>query len=174
MKYRNVAQRRDPFADEPTSPYDPSTIPVAVDDEDTRPVDVEEMEVAAKKSRHVRDPSAPPVAARHTQPRPYVELSMAGAGAIVMLPVHRISATGVVLVVPPGVAVDLPADAAVVAIVHLVRGDSAPVRARLPANVAHHRAPSNGAPGGLSLRWDTTQPGDRLALEGLLARCDAP
>jgi hypothetical protein len=169
MKPRHGTRRRDPFADEPTAPYDPGTVPVAVDDEDTRPVDVEEMEGAARRSCDVRDPSAP-VTARHAQPRPYVELAVAGAGAIVMLPVHRISATGVVLVVPPGVDVDLAADADVMAIVHLVRGDAEPVRARLPAQVAHHRAPRNGVSGGLSLRWDVTEPGNRLALEALLAR----
>jgi len=177
MKPRHGSRRRDPFADEPTSPYDPGIVPVAVDDEDTRPVDVEVMEVAARRSRDVRDPSEPaPDAsrpARHARPRPYVELSFAGAGAAVMLPVHRISATGVVLVVPPGVALGLAADAAVAAIVHFVRDGAEPLRVRLPAQVGHLRAPRAGAPGGLSLRWEATEPDDLRALEALLAAASA-
>ncbi|MCB9564772.1 MAG: hypothetical protein H6709_12110 [Kofleriaceae bacterium] len=173
MKPRHrVTRRRDPFADEPTTPYD--AVPELVDDETTMPVDVDEMEGAARRSCaafdvHEPDPIVVAPAARHARPRPYVELSIVGHGHVVQLPLHRVSPTGVVLVVPPGVAVHLAADTAVMALVHLLRDGAAPTRARLPAQVVHHREPDDATAGGLSLRWDVRTPDDQRRLDDLLA-----
>jgi len=168
-------RRRDPYADETTIPYDDLSVPVAISEEDdeTRPVDVEEMEVAARRSTEVTEPHDPtPLPATRTspnaRPRTFVELQVAG-GAVITLPVHRLSQTGVILVVPPGVPIDLPHDTAVTAVLHLMRTDEEMMRARLPAHVAHHRHSTGSAPGGLSLRWDLTDAGARRAVEALLA-----
>ncbi|HUQ00930.1 MAG TPA: hypothetical protein VM261_00485 [Kofleriaceae bacterium] len=149
-------------------------MPVAVDDEDTRPVDAEQLEVAARRSTELVDPSAaeslPTMRpAANAVPRPFVELQVAGAGTVVRLPIHRVSAMGVVLTVPPGVRVDLAHDTAVTAVVHLMRNDEELTRARVPAHVSHHRMASPDANGGLSLRWDLREASARTAVEALLA-----
>lgn len=105
----------------------------------------------------------------NARPRPYVELVVAGAGAVVRLPVHRVSPMGVVLTVPAGVPVEIAADTPVVAVVHLMRTDVELMRARIPAHVAHHRMATGTAPGGLSLRWDLREASARSAVESLLA-----
>jgi hypothetical protein len=166
-------RRRDVFGDEPTTPYEPGNVPVVVEDEDTRPVDAEELAVAARRSREVREPHDPTsVAAVRTspnaRPRPFAEVQVAGAGAF-KLPVHRISMTGMVLTVPTGFAIDLASDTPVTVVVHLMPVPEQVTRARLPANVAHLRSPRGTTPGGLSLRWDLRDPGTRRAVEALLA-----
>lgn len=173
-------RRRDVFADEPTTPYDPGNVPVAVDDgDDTRPVDAEELADAVRRSREVVEPHDPTSVAAvrtspHARPRPFVELQVAGAGTVVTLPVHRISVTGLVLTVPAGTPLALANDTPVTAVVHLMRGTERITRARLPAHVAHHRTASARAAGGLSLRWDLTDPGARRAVEALVAEQGAP
>lgn len=169
-----MKRRRDLFADEPTTPYDPGSVPQAVDDEDTRPIDADELEVAARRSCEVDDPHAAtsiPAArtAANARPRPFVELVVTGAGAVVRLPVHRVSPMGVVLTVPAGVPVDLANDTPVTAVVHLMRTGDELTRARIPAHVAHHRMATGEASGGLSLRWDLREASARSAVEALLA-----
>lgn len=174
-----VSSRRGPrpsFFDEPTVQYDADCVPVAVDEDETQPVDVGEMQLAARRSRALREPLDPtPVPAarssRHVRPRPFVELVRSGAGAIVRLPVHRVSETGIVLTVPPGTVVDLADDAPVEAVVHLTSGlnrDNV-VRARLPAVVVCARPPGPALAGGVSLRWDVRDPETASALATLLA-----
>jgi hypothetical protein len=166
--------RRQNVFDEPTRTYDPGSVPVAVDDEDTRPIDAEELEVAARRSTEVEDrASATSLPLIRTSPnavlRPYVELVVTGAGTVVRLPVHRVSAMGVVLTVPPGVPVHLAPDTPVTAVVHLMLNDDELTRARVPAHVSHHRMASPNAAGGLSLRWDLREASARSAVESLLA-----
>lgn len=171
--------RRDPFADEPTRVCDAANIPLPVDDDETtRPVAVEELELTARRSVEVvepHDPTSLPAVrtSTHARPRPFVELVVAGAGAVVTLPVHRLLATGVVLLVPPGVPLELAADTPVTAVIHLVRDDEV-TRARLPAHVAHHRSASTDVAGGVSLRWDLRDPGARRAVEALVASAVTP
>lgn len=160
--------------DEPTRAYDPGCVPVAVDDEDTRPIDADELAVAARRSTQVDDPAAatsfPLVrTSPHAVLRPFVELVVVGSGTVVRLPVHRVSAMGVVLTVPPGVPVDLQPDTPVTAVVHLMHTDDELTRARVPAHVSHHRVASGDAAGGLSLRWDLREANARSAVESLLA-----
>lgn len=169
-------RRRDVF-DEPTTPYDPGGVPVAVDDEDTLPVDAEQLEQAARRSCDVDDPNeAIAIPATRTsanaRPRPFVELVVAGAGTVVTLPVHRVTSMGVVLTVPAGVPVPLAPDTPVTAVVHLMPNDDEVQRARVPAHVAHHRMASPNASGGLSLRWDLREASARSAVESLLACVD--
>lgn len=167
-------RRRDVFQDEPTTPYEDGSVPVAVMDEDTRPVDVDQMEIAARRSRDIEDPGAaislptPRTSANAVQ-RPFVELVVAGAGTVVSLPVYRVTQMGVVLTIPPGVPIDLEADTPVTAVVHLMRTDEELTRARVPAHVAHTRTASKDKPGGLSLRWDLREASARSAVEALLA-----
>jgi hypothetical protein len=166
-------KRRDAF-DEPTVQYEGGNVPVAIEDGDeTRPVDVEEMEVAARRSKDVEDPHAPvslPTmrTSPNAVPRPFVELVVAGAGTVVSLPVYRVTQMGVVLTIPPGNTVDLAADTPVTAVVHLMRTDEELTRARVPAHVAHTRAASADKAGGLSLRWDLREASARSAVEALL------
>ena len=166
-------KRRDAF-DEPTLQYEDGNVPVAIEDgDDTRPVDVEEMEVAARRSKDVEDPHAavslPTIrTAANAVPRPYVELVVAGAGMVVSLPVYRVTQMGVVLTIPPGNTVDLAADTPVTAVVHLMRTDEELTRARVPAHVAHTRVASADKAGGLSLRWDLREASARTAVEALL------
>jgi hypothetical protein len=167
---------RDVFADEPTTPYDPANVPVpvAMEGDDTRPVDVGEMEGAARRSCEINEPHDPtPIAAPRASPnarqRAFVDLVIAGAGAVVTLPVHQVSITGLVLTVPAGTPLELASETAVTAVVHLMRGPEEHTRARLPAHVSHHRSASAVAAGGLSLRWDLREPGARRAVEALLA-----
>jgi hypothetical protein len=170
-----MKRRRDPYEEEPTMPYDPSGVPVLVEDDDTRPVDVDELEAAVRQSVELDEPTAAMAVravrtAAHARPRPFVDVLVAGAGAVVTLPVHRVSVTGVVLTVPPGVSIDLAVDTPVVAVIHLMRtGDEELLRARVPAHVAHHRAPGPLATGGLSLRWDLRESTARRAVETLVA-----
>ena len=159
-----------------TTPYDDGAVPVLVDEEEdeTRPVDVEEMEGSARRSTTVTEPHDPtPLPTTRTspnaRPRTFVELLVPGAGNVVTLPVHRVSSTGGILIVPPGVPIDLVNDTPVTAVVHLMCTDEETLRARLPAHVAHHRNASADAPGGLSLRWDLTDAGTRRSVEALLA-----
>ncbi len=174
MRLSCMKRRRQDVFDEPTTPYDPGSVPQAVDDEDTRPIDAEELEVAARRSTELVDPTSTDVLptmrpAANAVPRPFVELVIAGAGTVVRLPVHRVSAMGVVLTVPPGVRVELAHDTAVTAVVHLMRNDEELTRARVPAHVSQHRMASPNANGGLSLRWDLREASSRSAVEALLA-----
>jgi len=162
------------FSDEPTTPYDPGSVPVAIEEDETRPVDAGELEVAARQSLEITeafDPTSIPATrtSPNARPRPFVELLIAGAGTVITLPVHRVTSTGVVLTVPAGTPFDLATDTPVTAVIHLMLSDDEVTRARLPAHVAHHRSASANAPGGLSLRWDLTDPGARRAVESLLA-----
>lgn len=108
-------------------------------------------------------------ASPNTRPRAFVEVQVAGGGGGVLLPLHRVSFTGLVLTVPPGSPLELANDTAVTAVIHLMRGPEQVTRARLPAHVAHHRNATAAAAGGLSLRWDLSDPGSRRAVEELLA-----
>jgi hypothetical protein len=155
-------RRQDPFADESTVRFDfeKSGIPMPIEDEDsTQPVDVEEMAAAARRSRHVPDPTEVTLA---------VEVPI-GGGPPVTLAVHSLSATGAALAVPPGLALDLREDTALVVEVVVTRGKQEAVRARVPVVVGHHRPPRDKTPGGLSLRWTTDDPNDEAALRRVLA-----
>jgi hypothetical protein len=164
--------RRDVF-DEPTVPHDSGSIPMPVEEDDTRPVDVDELAAAARRSRDVEDlhtTTAIPATrtSPNARPRPFVELLVAGGGSL-RLPVHRVTSMGVVLTVPRGVPVVLAMDTPVTAVVHLMHSDDELTRARVPAHVSHHRVASETASGGLSLRWDLREASARSAVESLLA-----
>ena len=73
------------FSDEPTTPYDPGSVPVAIEEDETRPVDAGELEVAARQSLEITeafDPTSIPATrtSPNARPRPFVELLIAGAG----------------------------------------------------------------------------------------------
>lgn len=163
---KRAEPRNDPFADETTIPYEDG-VPLAIDDQATRPVDVDEMEVAAKESCAVEQPGASP-AALHARRRDHAEVSVTGRQPMV-LPVVRVSGTGLVLALPLGVAIALAEDRPVGVVVHRVRDGAPPLRVRLPAVVVCHRPAGAGAGGGLSLRWDLREPDDERRLERLLA-----
>jgi hypothetical protein len=159
-------RKQDPFADESTVRFDfeKSGIPMPVDDESTMPVDVDEMAAAARRSRHVPDPTEIVLS---------VEVPV-GGGPPVTLAVHSISATGAALAIPPGLALDLEEDAALVVEVVAVSGRAEAMRARVPVQVGHHRPPRDKTPGGLSLRWRTEEARDAEALRRVLAIVPTP
>jgi hypothetical protein len=160
-------RKQDPFADESTVRFDfeKSGIPQPIDEEEsTMPVDVEEMAAAARRSRHVPDPTEVVLS---------IEVPV-GGGPPVTLAVHSISATGAALAVPPGLALDLRDDTALDVDVVVVRGRAEAMRARVPVTVGHHRPPSGKAPGGLSLRWRTEEARDAEALRAVLALVPTP
>jgi hypothetical protein len=175
--------------DEPTVRYEGGAVPTFIDDdEDTRPVDVDEMAQAARRSRDFDDPhedpsvtiefaeppraEGTPVPATRPSPRGpgtlYAELACSAVDKVLTLPVHRVSSTGVSLEVPPDVTVVLAVDTAVTVFLNSATRGANALRARVPALVAHHRLPRGGVPGGLSLRWDTERGTGQRELDQVL------
>jgi len=157
---------KDPFADESTVRFDfeKAAIPEPVEDESTMPVDAEEMAAAARRSRHAPDPSEVVLT---------VEVPV-GGGPPVTLAVHSLSATGVALALPPGLALDLREDTELTVEVVVTRGRAEAERARVPVVVGHHRPPRGKTAGGLSLRWKTEEARDADALRRVLAHVRSP
>jgi hypothetical protein len=170
-----------------------TAIPDPYADQATAPIDITEMEAAARLSTHVEDPddarmlpaedepTRAPTPTGHIVRRalgsspdgvpPYAEVRIAGAGGLVKLPVRQVTRTGVALEIAPGAAIDA-ADGVSVQVELFLGNDvnGQAIRARLAGTVAHHRRSSASMPGGVSLRWELSEPGARETLELLLAR----
>lgn len=156
----------------PGPPRPTSAVPYSVDDETTQPVDAEQMLAAAEQSKHAPDITRPnlvrrsPVDAAVPRP-PYARLQVAGSGESMTLHACSISATGMALEIPEGATISVQQGVTVKVEVYDKR--RAPV-AELLAKVAHVRAPTSGRLGGVSVRWDTSQPASKNAVDRLIHR----
>lgn len=166
----------EPFEDETTARFDPGAVPQPVEDDITAPVDPLEMRAAARAAQLVADPDAPPrIVRRAPTPdgrslhEPYAEVQIAGTAEVVTLPAHSMSPSGVALSVPDNVTLQVASGATVMVLLHLgLDASGEPVRARVPAVVAHHRRGGDGRTGGLSLRWDQSNPRTAAEIERVL------
>jgi hypothetical protein len=167
---------RAPFDDETTTRFDPDAVPQPVDDDITAPVDPLEMRAAARAGQLVADPDAPPrIIRRPSTPHgraltePYAEVQIAGTAEVVTLPAHSLSPSGVALSIPDNVSLEVESGATVMVLLHLgLDASGQPVSARVPAVVAHHRRAGDGRTGGLSLRWDQSNPRTAGEIERVL------
>jgi hypothetical protein len=166
-----------PFDDETTTRFDPEAVPQLVDEDITMPVDAGEMQAAARAAQLVADPDVPPRIIRRpastpaggAPTEPYAEVQIAGTAKVVTLPAHNLSPSGVALAVPDQVSLTVETGATVMVLLHLgLDAGGQPVRARVPAIVAHHRPAGDGKPGGLSLRWDHSNPRTAVEIERVL------
>lgn len=177
MSPKRRQARPAPFDDETTARFDPEAVPQMVEDDITRPVDADEMQAAARASRLADDPRPSPRVIRRDRTsapvgapaEPYAEVQVAGTAEVVTLPAHNLSPTGVALAIPDQVALSVEEGATVMVLLHLgLNAAGQPLSARVPAIVAHHRRAGAGRSGGLSLRWDQSNPRTAAEIQRIL------
>jgi hypothetical protein len=146
-------------------------VPVAIDDDEiTTPIDVDEMEAAARASRLARDPSGPRTLPRRSPRLPYAELRVPGLRRSYVLAAHNPCPTGVALEMPESLALALAEGTSIHVVLRLpARVGDRPLEVVLHARVAHCRPSRGSRPGGIALRWDFRDRGEWAALETALS-----